>query len=224
MKKSASSKVIPIAANTTANVSSGIAAQHLAPDARSAPPGCACGRPLTEKIGSFWPRTRVFRPSMAEMPVCMNSAGVVARRRVNGRTVHIQSAFRRSLRGHRQSGGPCRRIRAPSISGDTASSMLRPRKAHLAGLDRLMPWRAFKQLHQRLVAVHLQHAAAALSRRLPAQFRPARRTLRPLRLRPASAGLTTSSMVVYSFSIVKLLLRQRAFIWLAFSCLQYALS
>jgi hypothetical protein len=28
-----------------------------------------------EKIGSFWPRTSVFRPSMAETPVWMNSCG-----------------------------------------------------------------------------------------------------------------------------------------------------
>ena len=34
-----------------------------------------CGRPEPEKIGSFWPRTRVFSPSMVEMPVWMNSLG-----------------------------------------------------------------------------------------------------------------------------------------------------
>ena len=28
-----------------------------------------------EKIGSFWPRTSVFSPSMAEMPVWINSCG-----------------------------------------------------------------------------------------------------------------------------------------------------
>ena len=33
------------------------------------------GSPLPEKIGSFWPRTSAFIPSMAEMPVCMNSRG-----------------------------------------------------------------------------------------------------------------------------------------------------
>ena len=35
----------------------------------------AWGRPLAEKMGSFWPRTRVFSPSMAETPVWMNSWG-----------------------------------------------------------------------------------------------------------------------------------------------------
>ncbi len=33
------------------------------------------GRPAQEKIGSFWPLTRVLRPSMAEKPVSMNSSG-----------------------------------------------------------------------------------------------------------------------------------------------------
>ena len=35
----------------------------------------AWGRPEPEKMGSFWPRTRVFSPSMVEMPVWMNSLG-----------------------------------------------------------------------------------------------------------------------------------------------------
>ena len=34
-----------------------------------------CGKPDAEKMGSFCPRTRVFSPSMAEMPVWMNSCG-----------------------------------------------------------------------------------------------------------------------------------------------------
>ena len=36
--------------------------------------GGAAGR-YPEKMGSFWPRTSVFRPSMDEMPVWMNSVG-----------------------------------------------------------------------------------------------------------------------------------------------------
>ena len=35
----------------------------------------AWGRPEAENIGSFCPRTRVFRPSMADTPVWMNSCG-----------------------------------------------------------------------------------------------------------------------------------------------------
>ena len=34
-----------------------------------------CGSPLPEKMGSFWPRMRVFIPSMTEMPVWMKSRG-----------------------------------------------------------------------------------------------------------------------------------------------------
>ena len=33
------------------------------------------GRPEAEKMGSFWPRTIGFRPSIVEMPVWMNSEG-----------------------------------------------------------------------------------------------------------------------------------------------------
>ena len=32
-------------------------------------------RLLPEKMGSFWPRTRVFSPSIAETPVWINSCG-----------------------------------------------------------------------------------------------------------------------------------------------------
>jgi len=71
-KKLDSSKVIPIAANTTAKFSSvprtlaclAICAARL-----------ACGRPDAEKIGSFCPRTSVFSPSIADTPVWMNSSG-----------------------------------------------------------------------------------------------------------------------------------------------------
>ena len=72
MKYSDSSKVMPMAANTTAKVSS-------SPRTRAWRAICAAsaawGRPEPEKIGSFWPRTRVFRPSIVETPVWMNSAG-----------------------------------------------------------------------------------------------------------------------------------------------------
>ena len=72
VKKFASSKVIPIAAKTTAKGSS--VPRTFAWRAICAP-SWAWGRPEAEKIGSFWPRTRVFSPSMAETPVWMNSLG-----------------------------------------------------------------------------------------------------------------------------------------------------
>ena len=73
IKKSDSSKVMPMAANTTAKWL--VRAPHL---------GLAgdLGRQLgvgqaaePEKMGSFCPRTRVFSPSMAETPVWINSWG-----------------------------------------------------------------------------------------------------------------------------------------------------
>ena len=72
IKKLDSSKVIPMAANTTAKGS-------LVPRTFACLAICAArlewGRPDAEKIGSFCPRTRVFSPSMAETPVWMNSCG-----------------------------------------------------------------------------------------------------------------------------------------------------
>ena len=65
-KKFASSKVMPIAAKTTANCSS--VPRTFAWRAICAA-SCACGRPDAEKIGSFCPRTSVLSPSMADTPV-----------------------------------------------------------------------------------------------------------------------------------------------------------
>ena len=72
IKKFDSSKVIPTAAKTTAKGSSvpitfacfAIWAARL-----------ACGKPEAEKIGSFCPLTRVLSPSIAEIPVWINSEG-----------------------------------------------------------------------------------------------------------------------------------------------------
>ena len=72
MKYCASSSVIPIAQNTTAK-------------SLSVPSVCAClaiwsemslcGKPAPEKIGNFWPITNVFKPSIVEIPVWINSKG-----------------------------------------------------------------------------------------------------------------------------------------------------
>ena len=73
MKNDASLCVMPMATKTTANCS-------------PSPSTFACraiwaasllaGSPAPEKIGSFWPRTSVSSPSMADMPVWMKSAGL----------------------------------------------------------------------------------------------------------------------------------------------------
>ena len=66
IKKFASSNVIPIAPNTTANSS-------LPPSTFDCRIICAAkrlwGNPEPENIGSFCPRTRVLIPSIDEMPV-----------------------------------------------------------------------------------------------------------------------------------------------------------
>ena len=66
-KYSASSNVIPMAAKTTAK-SPAPSLVTLAWRAIWAAMR-AWGKPAPEKIGNFWPRTRVFRQSMVEMPV-----------------------------------------------------------------------------------------------------------------------------------------------------------
>ncbi len=63
--------VIPIPANTTANGSPRGARACSTIEAASSSPGS----PGPENTGSFCPRTRVFIPSMALMPVSMNSLG-----------------------------------------------------------------------------------------------------------------------------------------------------
>ena len=67
---SVSAWVRPIAAKTTLN-GSAPAVDCAAICAASS----RCGRPATEKIGSFWPRTSVVRASIAEMPVRTGSLG-----------------------------------------------------------------------------------------------------------------------------------------------------
>ena len=71
-KNSDSSKVMPMAANTTAKLDS--PSSTLAWRAIWAA-SAEWGRPEPEKMGSFCPRTRVFRPSMVDTPVWMNSLG-----------------------------------------------------------------------------------------------------------------------------------------------------
>jgi hypothetical protein len=72
-KKRASAWEAPKAANTTTNSEdsspSSLAWRTIWAATR------LWGRPPPEKMGSFWPRVREFMPSMAEMPVWMNSRG-----------------------------------------------------------------------------------------------------------------------------------------------------
>ena len=82
-KKSASSNVMPIAANTTANSPSSRFPAFVGSSLRCSTADCRaiwaasslCGSPEPEKIGSFCPRTSGLSPSMAETPVWMKSSG-----------------------------------------------------------------------------------------------------------------------------------------------------
>ena len=71
MKYCASSKVMPIAANTTAKSPPESTVDCLAICAASS----LCGRPASENIGSFCPLTRVLSPSITDTPVWINSEG-----------------------------------------------------------------------------------------------------------------------------------------------------
>ncbi len=71
-KNSASRRVTPMAAKmtTTSASSPGTRACAAIRAAR-----LFAGSPAPEKIGSFWPRTSVMSPSIAETPVSMNWSG-----------------------------------------------------------------------------------------------------------------------------------------------------
>ena len=54
----------------------------------------SCGRPPPEKIGSFWPRTRLFIRSSVVTPVSMKSRGTRARHRVDRQAVDAAACSR----------------------------------------------------------------------------------------------------------------------------------
>src|SRR2546426_5014087 len=123
MTTRASSWVIPIAANTTPKGSwlPRTFAWRAICNATS-----LCGRPAPENSGSFWPRTRVFRPSIVEIPVWMSSAGC-------SREYGLIAEPVMSTRSSGTIGGPPSigspeplRIR-PSMSRETFSLIVSPR-------------------------------------------------------------------------------------------------
>ena len=72
MKNRATSYLTPMAANTMTNGSSEV---RIFAWRMICAASLLWGRPLPEKMGSFWPRMRVFIPSMQEIPVWMKSFG-----------------------------------------------------------------------------------------------------------------------------------------------------
>ena len=123
-----------MAANTTANFSS-------LPRTFACLAICAAswawGSPDAEKIGSFCPRTRVFNPSIADTPVWINSSGYALAAGFMGRPL-ISLLSSGKISGPSSMGRPRPSKTRPSISSDTPSCMLLPRKRTLE-LDRLIP-------------------------------------------------------------------------------------
>src|SRR5438445_1673334 len=123
MNTRASSWVIPIAAKTTPNGS-------LLPRTFAWRAICRatslCGRPAPENSGSFWPRTRVFRPSIVEMPVWMNSAGCSREYGLIAEPV-MSTRFSGTIGGPPSMGSPAPLRMRPSMSCETFSSIVSPR-------------------------------------------------------------------------------------------------
>ena len=86
-KKAASRFVMPIAANTMANSSPDLTRAWRMICAASS----LAGRPEPEKIGSFWPRTSVFRPSI-DADAGLDEVGrLLARVRVDRRAGDVEA-------------------------------------------------------------------------------------------------------------------------------------
>ncbi len=123
MKCWASSEVMPIPANTTANSSSAASTRDCRAIWRAM---SLWGRPDAEKMGSFWPLTRVFMPSMAEMPVWMNSAGDSRLKGLMAAPM-MSRRFSGTMGGPPSRGSPAPERMRPSISLETGSLMVSPR-------------------------------------------------------------------------------------------------
>src|SRR2546426_3725833 len=123
MNTRASSWVIPIAAKTTPNGS-------LLPRTFAWRAICRatslCGRPAPENSGSFWPRTRVFRPSIVEIPVWMSSAGCSREYGLIAEPV-MSTRFSGTIGGPPSMGSPAPLRMRPSMSCETFSLIVSPR-------------------------------------------------------------------------------------------------
>src|SRR5438128_10497288 len=123
MKTRASSCAIPIAAKATPNDS-------RLPTTLACRAICSatslCGSPAPENSGSFCPRTRVFRPSIVEMPVWMNSAACAREYGLIAAPV-ISTRFSGTIGGPPSIGSPAPLRMRPSISRDTFSLIVSPR-------------------------------------------------------------------------------------------------
>ena len=92
------------------------------------------GRPEAEKIGSFCPLTRVFIPSMVEIPVSMKSAGESLAQGLMAAPA-MSSSFSGTILAPPSRGSPAPLRTLPSISLETGIFMVSPRKRTEADLS-----------------------------------------------------------------------------------------
>src|SRR3989454_1331160 len=123
MNTRASSWVTPLAANTPPT-GSWLPSTFAWRAIWSAP--SLCGSPAPENSGSFWPRTRVFNPSIVEIPVWMNSAGCSREYGLIADPV-ISTRFSGTIGGPPSMGSPAPLRILPSMSRDTFSLIVSPR-------------------------------------------------------------------------------------------------
>src|SRR2546422_980395 len=123
MNPRASSWVTPIAGNTTPKGSwlPRTFAWRAICNATS-----LCGRPAPENSGCFWPRTRVFRPSIVEIPVWMDSAGCSREYGLIAEPV-MSTRFSGTIGGAPSVGSPAPPRMRPSMSRETFSLIVSPR-------------------------------------------------------------------------------------------------
>ena len=146
--------VMPMAAKTTANGSSrGARACSTIVAARS-----SAGRPGPENTGSFWPRTSVFKPSIAEMPVSMKSRGGTRRVGLIG-APHSGRRASPMGRGRPSFGSPTPLERATEqIPADDHACEIPGQRD--AGRGRGEPQRLLQHLHHGDVAARIDHLTA----------------------------------------------------------------
>ena len=198
IKKSASSNVIPIAAKTIAKFSLLFkTVDCLAICAASS----LCGNPLAEKIGSFCPLTNVFSPSIADIPVCMNSWGYVL---AIGLIVvaSISRLFFADISGILSIGFPNPLNVLPIISSETFNLMLCPKNLTLLCFG-LIPKPASKSCTKAFFS--------SISKTLQSLFSPLCNIISPISSKQTFStsstsikGPATSFIVLYSLLDIKI--------------------
>ena len=195
-KNCASSNVIPIAANTTANLESELRTfACLAIWAAN----CACGRPDAENTGSFCPLTRVFNPSIADIPVWINSEGKsLATGLIASPLISLLSSG--IISGPLSFGLPIPSKTLPSISSETPIS---------SGLPKNLAFVPFKFIPVEPSKICTMAFEPLISSTLPLLFSPVCNSistnssyLTPSTPSTTIKGPTTSVTVLYSLSIL----------------------